>query len=61
MIKYITRGGVEWQIQRNAKLSAICLSQDPTPDAVFYCAARVYGAFTDLWFCMGELLVLFCY
>ena len=31
------------------------LPPDPTPDAVFYHTARVYGAFNDLLGCIGGL------
>ena len=43
MIKYSTRGGVEWQIQHEAK-----------PSAVFYRTTQVYGAFTDLLVLRGR-------
>ena len=36
------------------------LPQDPTPSAVFYHTARVYGAFTDLLVLRGGLVSIFC-
>ena len=46
MIKYSMRGGVEWQIQHEAKPSAVFATR-PHPSAAFYLTARVYSAFTD--------------
>ena len=36
------------------------LPQDPTPSAVFYRTARVYGAFTDLLVLRGRISKYFC-
>ena len=52
--KYSTRGGVEWQIQHEAKPSAV-FAQDPTPSTVFFRTSRVNGALTDLLFCVGRI------
>ena len=53
MIKYSTRGGVEWQIQHEAKPSAVFATR-PHPSAVFYRTTQVYGAFTDLLVLRGR-------
>ena len=53
MIKYSTRGEVEWQIQHEAKPSAV-FAMRPHLSAVFYCTTRVYGAFTDLLVLRGR-------
>ena len=52
--KYSTRGGVEWQIQHEAKPSAV-FARDPTPSTVFFCTSRVNGTLTDLLFCVGRI------
>ena len=52
--KYSTRGGVEWQIQHEAKPSAV-FARDPTPSTVFFRTSRVNGALTDLLFCVGRI------
>ena len=52
------RGGVEWQIQHSAKMY---LPLDPTPRALFYRTALVYGAFTDLLVLRGRIIgVILC-
>ena len=52
--KYSTRGRVEWQIQHEAKPSAV-FARDPTPSTVFFCTSQVHGALTDLLFCVGRI------
>ena len=52
------KGVVEWQIQHEAKPSAVFVTR-PHPRAVFYRTTRVCGALTDLLFCMGRLINLF--
>ena len=47
-------GGVEWQIQYEAKLSAVFATRS-YPSAVFYRTTRVYGAFTDLLVLCGRI------
>ena len=34
----------------------MALPRDPTLSAVFYCTARVYGAFTDLLVLRGRII-----
>ena len=52
--KYSMKGGVEWQIQHEAKPSAI-LARDPTPNTVFSIAtSRVNDTLTDC-FVLGGL------
>ena len=53
MIKYSTRGGVEWQIQHEAKPSAVFATRSH-PSAVFYRTTQVYGAFIDLLVLRGR-------
>ena len=53
------RGGVEWQIQHEAKPSAV-FARDPTPSTVFFYTSRstsqVNSALTDLLlFCVGSI------
>ena len=52
--KYSTRGGVKWQIQHEAKPSAV-FAQDPTLSTVIFHTSRVNGALTDLLFCIGRI------
>ena len=47
------------KIQHEAKPSAVFVT-DPTPSAVFYRTARVYGAFTDLLVLRGRISKYFC-
>ena len=47
-------GGVEWQIQHEAKLSAV-LAMRPIPGAALHRTARVYIAFTDLLGLLGKI------
>ena len=49
--KYSTRGGVEWQIQHEVKLSAV-FAQDLTPSTVLFHTSRVNG---DLLFCVERI------
>ena len=52
--KYSTRGGVEWQIQHEAKPSAV-FARDPTPSTVFFRRSRVNSALSGLLFCVGRI------
>ena len=53
MIKYSTRGGVECQIQHEAKPSAVFATR-PHPECCIYRTTQVYGAFTDLLVLRGR-------
>ena len=46
-------GRVKWQIQHEAKPSAVFATR-PHPSAVFYCTTQVYGAFTDFLVLRGR-------
>ena len=52
--KYNRRDGVKWQIQHEAKLSAV-FAWDPTQSTVFFCTSWVNNAVTDLLFCVGRI------
>ena len=52
--KHSTGGGVEWQIQHEAKPSAV-FAQDLIPSTVFFRTSQVNGASTDLLFCIGRI------
>ena len=45
------RGGVEWQIHHDAKLSAV-FDMRPHPK---YCTLLINGALIDLLFCVGRI------
>ena len=51
--KYSTRGGVEWQIHHEVKLSAV-FAQDLTQSTVLFRTSRVNG---DFYFALGGLAV----
>ena len=53
MIKYSMRGGVKWQIQHEAKPSAVFATRLHL-ECCIYRTTRVYGAFTDLLVLRGR-------
>ena len=52
--KYSTRGGVEWQIQHEAKPSAVFATR-PHPECCIFRTSRVNGALTNLLFFRGRI------
>ena len=54
MIKYSTRGGVEWQIQHEAKPSAVFATRPHPECCILSYTTQVYGAFTDLLVLRGR-------
>ena len=56
MIKYSTRDGGEWQIQHEAKPSAVFATR-PHPE----CCILLYTVLLLIcWFCVGGLVSIFC-
>ena len=50
------------RVANTARGEVLYLPRDPTPNAVFYRTARVYGAFTDLLVLRGRIIgVIQCY
>ena len=54
MIKYSTRGGVEWQIQHKAKPNAVFAMRSHPECCILSYNTSVYSAFTDLLVLYGK-------
>ena len=52
------RGGGEWQIQHEAKLSACCICHETPPRVLYFLVQHEYTVLLLIcWFCVGGLLV----